>query len=67
MLILTSNPLTHLPDNIGKLSNLRYLSVANTNLTSLPETLSKLSKLEVLDLSNTHITSEKHLPKNFTN
>ncbi|MHA2171745.1 MAG: leucine-rich repeat domain-containing protein, partial [Candidatus Kariarchaeaceae archaeon] len=42
--------LTRLPDNIGKLSNLKSLSLYNNDLSVLPESFSNLSNLEYLNL-----------------
>ncbi len=44
-----------LPDEIGRLSELKYLSLRLNYLSSLPDALSHLDSLEVLDLSNNHL------------
>jgi len=44
-----------LPDEIGRLSELKYLSLRLNFLSSLPDALSYLDSLEVLDLSNNHL------------
>ncbi|XP_024018741.1 disease resistance protein RPM1 [Morus notabilis] len=42
--------LDHLPDDIGNLFDLRYLSVRGTKVKRLPKSLKKLENLETLDL-----------------
>uniref|UniRef100_UPI002623B4C3 leucine-rich repeat domain-containing protein n=1 Tax=uncultured Microscilla sp. TaxID=432653 RepID=UPI002623B4C3 len=53
--------LTSLPENLGKLVNLKYLFLKNTQLTSLPESIGELVNLQELCLSDTQLTS---LPEN---
>ena len=44
-----------LPEEIGGLVNLRYLSLQDTKIESLPETIKKLSRLQFLDVRDTEI------------
>ena len=44
-----------LPDEIGRLVNLRYLSLAFTSIMRLPETIKNLSRLQFLDVRQTPI------------
>ncbi|GMN32160.1 hypothetical protein TIFTF001_050778 [Ficus carica] len=44
--------LDHLPEEIGRLFDLRYLSVRGTKVKVLPTSISKLENLETLDLRN---------------
>lgn len=46
-----------LPTEIGNLSSLITLKVANNKLMELPSALSSLQRLENLDLSNNRLTS----------
>jgi len=52
MLGLHSNRLTHLPGEIGQLSQLRTLDLGSNQLTHLPEELGHLSRLQLLALHN---------------
>lgn len=45
----------HIPRSIGRLSNLVYLSLKNTNITELPLQMRQLSNLQELNLENTNI------------
>uniref|UniRef100_A0A5K3FDB3 Leucine-rich repeat-containing protein 40 n=1 Tax=Mesocestoides corti TaxID=53468 RepID=A0A5K3FDB3_MESCO len=47
---LSHNRLTHLPDEIGRLSRLEELNVSNNCLNSLPQTLTALAALQTLVL-----------------
>ncbi|GMN54328.1 hypothetical protein TIFTF001_023445 [Ficus carica] len=47
--------LDHLPENIGNLFHLRYLSVRGTRVQFLPKSIGKLENLETLDLKQTPI------------
>ena len=65
-----ANQISELPDEIGKLTNLKTLILNSNNLTTLPNAITKLTNLEVLDLSlnkNLNIIQEldklKQLPK----
>ncbi|XP_058112957.1 probable disease resistance RPP8-like protein 2 [Magnolia sinica] len=53
--------LSSLPDEIGYLIHLRYLSLMGTQLEKLPSTITRLSNLQTLDLQYTCI---KMLPEN---
>ncbi|MBI9069547.1 MAG: leucine-rich repeat domain-containing protein [Salinivirgaceae bacterium] len=56
-----SNKLTVISDSIGKLNDMRYLSLSgNTNLDSIPQSIVNMRKLLHLELSNTNI---KELPE----
>jgi hypothetical protein len=46
----SGNPLTVLPDSIGRLTRLRELHLRNNKLTMLPESLEKLQELRQIDL-----------------
>jgi Leucine-rich repeat (LRR) protein len=50
------NQLKDLPANIGKLSNLRELDLAENQLTALPAEIGCLTQLERLDLLNNKLT-----------
>ncbi|KAJ7963508.1 Disease resistance protein [Quillaja saponaria] len=47
------SPLDHVPDDLGNLFHLRYLSLRNTNVKRLPSSIGKLQNLETLDLKQT--------------
>ncbi|GMN59090.1 hypothetical protein TIFTF001_028183 [Ficus carica] len=47
--------LDHLPEEIGRLFDLRYLSVRGTKLKVLPKAISKLENLETLDLRKSFV------------
>ncbi|MBC7877562.1 MAG: hypothetical protein H7Y59_10360 [Anaerolineales bacterium] len=47
--VLTNN-LSSLPNEIGKLKNLRILDISNNKLTSLPQSISQLQRLTELEL-----------------
>ncbi|RWW58950.1 hypothetical protein BHE74_00034156 [Ensete ventricosum] len=63
VLDLCAAPLESLPDEIGHLFNLRYLSIRRTNVRHLPKTLGGLGKLETLDAVYTHV---EELPSGVT-
>ncbi|URE38774.1 disease resistance protein [Musa troglodytarum] len=63
VLDLYTAPLESLPDEIGHLFDLRYLSIRRTNVRHLPKTLGSLQKLETLDAVYTHI---EELPSGVT-
>jgi Leucine-rich repeat (LRR) protein len=46
-----NNQLTSLPASIGKLTNLRFLSLSNNQLTQIPESIKSLKKLKRLYLT----------------
>ena len=46
----TYNNLGKLPDNLGKLTQLRWLYLSHNQLRSLPDSISNLTKLHTLDL-----------------
>lgn len=50
------NQLERLPDVIGELSNLEYLSLADNALSTLPDALSRLTSLAELDVSHNTLT-----------
>lgn len=56
--------LTSIPDCIGRMTNLKKLSLAGNNLTSLPESIGDLKNLKKLFLNENHLTS---LPENIGN
>ena len=52
-LSLNDNGLKKLPDSIGQLSNLKYLSIYNNRkLTNFPESIANLENLEFLSISS---------------
>ncbi|XP_012073127.2 receptor-like protein 15 isoform X2 [Jatropha curcas] len=72
---LSSNNLTgEIPNELGKLSQLKALNLSHNQLTgSIPTTLSKLSQIQILDLSYNRLSREipqelsnMHLLKYFT-
>ena len=46
-----------LPEAIGDLSELQYLTITNGNIKKIPASIGNLKKLELLDLSNNQIES----------
>lgn len=54
---LADNQLKKLPDDIGRLENLREFFVSHNLLTTLPHTINKLKKLVLLDVSSNKIAS----------
>lgn len=54
-LVIERSKLDYLPDCVGKLNNLEYLSLMYTGIKELPETLGKLSKLRYLGLNGLDI------------
>ena len=56
---LDNTQITHLPPEIGKLTQLKWLHLFNTPITHLPPEIGKLTQLKRLHLNNTPIT---HLP-----
>lgn len=63
-LILKHNLLTHVPENIGKFSNLKCLDISSNNLSFLPDVL-VYCPLTSLIAKNNNFTNES-LPKTFT-
>ncbi|XP_031283646.1 disease resistance protein RPM1-like [Pistacia vera] len=57
-------PLDCLPDGVGKLFHLHYLSLKNTKVKELPESIGMLLNLETLDLKWTFVSE---LPVEITN
>ncbi|KAI4356085.1 hypothetical protein L6164_000133 [Bauhinia variegata] len=47
---------SHVPDGLGNLLHLRYLSLRNTNAKALPKSIGNLLNLETLDLKQTLIS-----------
>jgi leucine-rich repeat protein SHOC2 len=60
-LYLNNCNITTLPESIGKLNNLKVLSLTNNKLTKLPDAICDLTSLRQLDLSENKLTS---LPEN---
>ena len=58
------NKLRKLPDSIGNLKNLIFLSVQDNLLESLPDSICDLDSLEVLNIAKNKITQ---LPKDILN
>ncbi|XP_063702420.1 E3 ubiquitin-protein ligase LRSAM1-like [Culicoides brevitarsis] len=54
---IADNQLKRLPDDIGRLENLRELFVANNQLGVLPPAINKLKKLVLLDISGNRLSS----------
>lgn len=48
-------PLDRLPEELGNLLHLKYLSVRDTKVKTLPKSLSELHKLETLDLKRSRV------------
>ncbi|RVX08792.1 Disease resistance protein RPM1 [Vitis vinifera] len=51
VLDLENTQLKSLPDEVGKLVNLRYLGVRHSKINELPESISNLQNLQTLDIS----------------
>ena len=51
VLDLENTQLKSLPDEVGKLVNLRYLGVRHSKINELPESISNLRNLQTLDIS----------------
>jgi len=54
---LSYNPLTRLPDVIGRLSNLKKLMLEHNRLTKLPRSIRDLKRLKELHLSYNQLTA----------
>ncbi len=54
---LCLDPLTCLPESIGRLTNLQELYLANNQLTSLPQSIEQLTNLQGLYLAGNQLTS----------
>ncbi|KAF2076490.1 hypothetical protein CYY_002230 [Polysphondylium violaceum] len=61
-IILDRNSISILPEEIGKLTSLKYLSIRNNSIDAIPNSFTNLFQLVTLDLSNNRI---KFLPNNF--
>ncbi|QCD78163.1 disease resistance protein RPM1 [Vigna unguiculata] len=48
-----------LPEQVGNLFNLKYLSLRNTNIKSLPKSIGNLENLQTLDLKQTKVHEVK--------
>ncbi|KAF8394079.1 hypothetical protein HHK36_020284 [Tetracentron sinense] len=55
VLDLRDAPIEKLPNEIGNLFHLRYLSLRRTNIKKLPKSIRKLQNLMTLDLKNTNV------------
>ena len=51
------NAFSALPDSVGNLSNLQWLSLENTQITALPDSVGNLSNLQWLYLRGTRLTA----------
>ncbi|GMY30830.1 disease resistance protein RPM1-like [Fagus crenata] len=49
-------PLDHVPEDVGSLFHLRYLSLRNTKIKKLPKSIGKLQNLETLDLKQSLVS-----------
>ncbi|GMY30835.1 disease resistance protein RPM1-like [Fagus crenata] len=49
-------PLDHIPEDVGSLFHLRYLSLRNTKIEMLPKSIGKLQNLETLDLKQSLVS-----------
>ncbi|KAK4054214.1 cysteinyl-tRNA synthetase [Microbotryomycetes sp. JL201] len=54
-LVLDSNQIRTLPDNIGTLVNLVHLSIKNNLLTDLPSSIGRLQRLQTLSVSGNNL------------
>ncbi|XP_074318146.1 disease resistance protein RPM1-like [Silene latifolia] len=62
VLDLSNAPIDHIPEEVGMLLNLHYLSLRNTRVSRLPRSIAKLENLQTLDFKQTFIIE---LPKEF--
>ncbi|KAG4111772.1 hypothetical protein ERO13_D13G122350v2 [Gossypium hirsutum] len=49
-------PLTYIPEELGNLFNLKYLSIGDTKVKKLPRSIGKLHKLQTLDLKRSFVS-----------
>ncbi|KAA3487022.1 disease resistance protein RPM1 [Gossypium australe] len=49
-------PLTYIPEKLGNLFNLKYLSIRDTKVKKLPRSVGKLHKLQTLDLNRSSVS-----------
>ena len=49
-------PLDHIPEDVGSLFHLRYLSLRNTAVNELPKSIGQLQNLETLDLKKSLVS-----------
>ncbi|PPD91118.1 hypothetical protein GOBAR_DD11940 [Gossypium barbadense] len=49
-------PLTYIPEELGNLFNLKYLSIRDTKVKKLPRSIGKLHKLQTLDLKRSFVS-----------
>jgi internalin A len=54
---LSAIELTELPESVGQLSQLQWLSLSDNELTELPESLGQLTQLHELHLDNNQLTT----------
>jgi Leucine-rich repeat (LRR) protein len=52
---LSSNKLTSIPKEIGKLTQLKYLDLSFNKLTSIPHEIGNLTQLKYLDLTDNQL------------
>ncbi|XP_031283640.1 disease resistance protein RPM1-like [Pistacia vera] len=50
------SPIEYLPEGVGNLFHLHYLSVKNTKVNVLPKSIGKLLNLETLNLKQSHVS-----------
>ncbi|XP_031280357.1 disease resistance protein RPM1-like [Pistacia vera] len=50
------SPIEYLPEGVGNLFHLQYLSVKNTKVNVLPKSIGKLLNLETLNLKQSHVS-----------
>lgn len=66
-LCLSGLDLHYIPDNIGILKNLKYISVNSNKIQTIPNSLFRLTELRKLDISSNNITILQEEIKNLTN
>ena len=57
LLSISSNKLSTLPKNVGKLCRLRYLYANGNKITDIPDELTSLRSLEELNVANNKLES----------